>query len=96
MVALIGYILGAVFRTTYDYLWKIMGDPDLIFDKKFLATMIVAILITAISAVAFFPTVTIPTDTIAWTLLSCISIGFMANHLINKGVSYIAKRKGGQ
>ena len=93
IVALIGYILGAVFRTTYDYLWKIIEAPELIFDKKFMATMIVAILITAISAVAFFPTVSIPTDTLAWTLISCIGLGFTVNHLVNKPVSYLTELK---
>ena len=93
IVALIGYILGGVLRTTYDYLWKIMEVPELIFDKKFVATMIIAIVITIISALVVFPTITvyIHYDTLSWTLVSCIGIGFMANHLINKPVSYLAE-----
>ena len=95
IVALIGYVLGAVLRTTYDYLWKIMEVPELIFDKKFLATMIVAIAITIIGAVVVFPTIThyVYYDTKSWTLISCIGIGFMANHLVNKPVSYLANLK---
>ena len=93
IVALIGYILGAVLRTTYDYLWKIMEKPELIFDKKFIATMIVSIVITVISAVVVFPTITtyVYYKTLSWTLISCIGIGFMANHLVNKPVSYLSE-----
>ena len=94
LIALVAYCVGAVLRTVYDYLFKFLDDPDLTFSPKYFATMIIGIILSFISAMVTFSLVQVPQGATAYVVISCIAQGFMANHLVNKPVDYLSKRKG--
>ena len=56
LMALLGYVIGAVFRTAYDYLWKALEDESVIFDTKYWFTMVVSIILSIMSAMVTFTT----------------------------------------
>lgn len=93
LIGLLGYVLGGVFRTLYDFLWKIVEEPDTSFDKKYIATLIISVIITLISSIVTFPTIQMPQDGAVTILLFTVLAGFAANHLINKPISYLTKKK---
>lgn len=92
LLAFIFFALGAVGKTVYDYLWKIIENPDLAFDVKYLMTMLVSILLTILTSPVAFLNVTIPVDGTAFIMLSSFAMGFTMNHLVNRPVSYFAHR----
>lgn len=95
LIAFLGYIAGAVFRTLYDFLWKSLDNPDFSFDSKYWVTMILSVILSIISAMVTFTTIQIPTDTGATVFLISVTTGFMMNHLVNKPVDYLSKKKAG-
>ena len=94
VLAFLGYLIGALFRTMYDYLWKTIEQPDLVFDKKYLASMLIAVILSLMSAAVTFTTIQVPVDSGAYVMLTTLAIGFMANHLINKPIDYLSKKRG--
>jgi hypothetical protein len=95
LLAFIGYILGAVGRTVYGFLAKILeSDEDVTFDKKYYATMLSAIIISLLTATATFSQVDIPTALSTTSLLLyTFTFGYTANSVINTGISIITKSK---
>lgn len=89
--AFLGYVIGAAGRTLYDYLFKIVENPDLAFDRRYLVTMLVSIILSVLTATVTFSTVPIP-DT-SWNLVVFFmaTMGFTINDLINKPLSYAIK-----
>lgn len=88
MVAVIGFLLGPIARTLYDFLWAIQGDPDLAFDKRYLVTMIASIGISIIVGLISLPTLyqNMPAGSQAYVFASSLSMGFMLNHIINRPI----------
>lgn len=93
LVAFLAYILGAIFRTTYDYLWKALEKPDITFDTKYWITMVISIILSMMSAMVTFTTFTIPVDGAMWVFIACLTQGFMVNHLVNKPITYLSQKK---
>jgi hypothetical protein len=93
LIAFIGYIIGALFRTLYDFLWKTLDNPDFKWDQKYTITMLISIILTFMSATVTFSTIQWPADQPAGILLTCVTMGFAINHLVNKPVDYLAKKK---
>lgn len=93
-IALLGFVTGAIFRSIYDFLWKAVENPDITFDTKYWATMLISIILSFISAMVTFTMVEIPGDGKPFVFLVTVSQGFMMNHLINKPVDYLSKKAG--
>jgi len=89
-----GVMLGALGMTAYNFIWKIMENPELAFDKKYLLSMLLSILLTIITSPLLFLTVQIPTTTEGTTflLLTSFAIGFTANSIANRPVSFFANK----
>ena len=93
LLALLGYFIGALFMTLYDYLWKALNNPDLVFDRKYVASMLISTILSLMFAVVTFTTLQVPVDSAGYIMLSTIAMGFMVNHLINKPVHYLSKKR---
>ena len=93
LLALLGYFIGALLMTIYDYLWKAVNNPDLVFDRKYVASMLISTILSLMFAVATFTTLQVPVDGVGYVMISTIAMGFMANHLINKPVHYFSKKR---
>jgi len=94
LIALIFYVVGAIFRTVYDFCFKIVEDPTIKFDAKYAATMIISIILSFISAMVTFTLVEIPANGYAFVALAALSQGFAMNHIVNKPVDYLSRIKG--
>jgi amino acid transporter len=91
LAAFIGYALGAVGRTSYDYLFKILDEPSLAFDREYVVTMLVSIILSILTATITFSAVPIPDTSWPLVMFFMATEGFMLNHLINKPVTYLSK-----
>ena len=92
LVAFLGYVLGCVFRTTYDFLWKKLEADDVTFDSKYLTTMIISVILSIMTAMVTFSEYTWPGGDLASLFFQALTTGFVLNHLVNKPVSYIASK----
>ena len=94
VIAVVGFLLGPVFRTLYDYFWKAKLDPDIVFDKKYWVSMILSIFIGVIAAsiqTALFLT-NLPQGSELAIFFSSLSEGFMISHLVNGPVDYLRRK----
>jgi len=87
------FLGGAVLRTVWGYLWKVLEDPDLVYDPKYTATMIISTILTTIFATTIFSQQTLPQQYDIMQVFSFISIGFTANSLFNSPISHIINRE---
>ena len=93
LLAFVGYILGAAGRTSYDYLFVLLENPDTAFDRKYIITALVSIIFSFMSAALVFPNLQLPTGSDFMIMLITFSQGFAANHGINKIASYLTKKE---
>lgn len=86
-LTIIGFLLGPIGRTLYDYLWALRDNPE-DFDRRYIVTMILSIAISIIVGIFFLPGIlsNLPEGTWAYILASSFAQGFMLNHIINKPV----------
>ena len=91
ILSFVGIVLGSIFLTIYNYLWKILGDSNLRFDQKYLITMLVSILLSIMATPLIFLNVTIPLGSDFYVFISMAAIGFTVNHVINKPVAHFLK-----
>jgi hypothetical protein len=89
--ALIGYILGAIGRTVFDFLLKKLQNDDMTFDPKFYATMIISIILTMIVSAFTFPISQVFGSDPASVLIAAGSQGFAINHIVNSLVTLQGK-----
>ncbi len=87
------FLGGSVLRTVWGYLWEVLEDPDLIYDHKYTATLIISTILTTIFAVTIFSQQTLPQQYDSMQVFSFISIGFTANSLFNSPISHIINRE---
>ena len=73
LIALLGYVIGAIFRTVYDFLFKTLEEPHLCFDSKYIATMIIGVILSFMSAMVTFTLVQIPVDGVYFMFLATLS-----------------------
>jgi len=83
--------VGAVVKTLYDFGFKIVEDPNLAFDRKYIVTMLLAIFGTIALSPLLFLNVTIPQGSEAFIAISMYCIGFTGNHMLNRPVSLAAR-----
>jgi hypothetical protein len=95
LIAFLGYILGALGRTLYDFLWKLLEDKSIKWDQTYTVTLLISIILTFISAAVTFPLgLILPSEPVV-ILLTTAPMGFTVNHLVNKPAAYIAERQTG-
>lgn len=95
VVALLGFLLGPVARTLYDYLFKVLEDPDIIFENSYWITMAASMIIGLVFAFSQGATIVanIPEADQWFIFLACFSQGFMLTHLINKPLARVNKMR---
>lgn len=100
IIAFVGYVVGGIGRTVYDFLWKLLDDPKAVWDQKYTITFLISTIISFISAVALFSTVQIPPDLAVSSQFSIFIItftqGFTINHLVNKPITYLTAKAEGE
>lgn len=80
-------VIGAGSRTVYRFALKIIKNPDTAFEKKYLLTMLLSILLTITAAPLLLLNVTIPHGSDLFIQISMFCIGWTANDIINPIVS---------
>jgi hypothetical protein len=85
------YLVGAGCRTLYDFFFKILQDNSLMFDRKYLITMLLSTILAIMSATVTFQGVVIPEGSESTVLTFGFAVGFTANHIINKPIGYLTK-----
>lgn len=92
-IALIGFILGPVLRTFYDFFLKYASDP-IVFDPRYLGTMVASILASVISGIVYAPTVlqSLPEGSDLFVFVWAISSSFALNHVVNGPATIVIKR----
>ena len=93
LILFICFTGGGVLRTVWGYLWKVLDDPNLIYDHKYTATMIISTILTIIFAVTIFAQQPLPQEYDMMQVFSFISVGFTANSLFNSPISHIMNRE---
>jgi hypothetical protein len=93
LLAFIGYILGALGRTFYDFLFKLLEDKTIKWDQTYTVTMLISIILTFISAAVTFPLGIVLPDNPIVILLTTAPMGFTVNHLVNKPAAYLAEQR---
>lgn len=92
----IAYLVGTLFRTLYGYLWKMLENPDLSFDKKYWVTMIISMILSIIIAFTTFMGVLeqLPDTDVNRTFVffTFVSLGYALNDMVNRPVSYTATK----
>ncbi len=91
MYALIFYCLGAVTRTVYGFMAKIVtsGDSGLQFDAKYWATMVMSIIVSFMGAVGTFALVIPPDMSSAAVFLMAFPSGYAINDATNRGIGLV-------
>lgn len=93
LVAFLAYVLGCLARTVYDALFKYLEDPALQWDQRYTITLLISIILSLILSAVTFPLDLVPSGSPAQIFLSSLTMGFMVNHVVNKGISYLAQAK---
>ncbi len=98
-VVLVGFLVGAVLRTVVAYLQKYIETPDLKFDGRYLATMVVSMIASSMFGILAFGNVQVAqalqllsTD-LVYLALFATAIGYTSNDLTNRGFSITVKHK---
>lgn len=90
-LALLFYVSGAVLRTVYGYLTKIVtsDEPTLQFNAKYWASMVMSIIASLMLALGTFSLVLPPgINTVAVFLMS-FPAGYAINDAVNRGINLI-------
>jgi len=93
LILFVCFASGAVLRTLWGYLWKWLEAGELEWDRRYIASMIVSIIITFIFALITFSSQQLPNYWEPMHAFSYISIGFTINTLFNSVVSYQIKKE---
>ena len=97
--ALIFYVLGAVVRTVYGFMAKIVSsnNNDMQFDAKYWATMVMSIIVSFMGAVGTFALVVPPDMNVVAVFLMAFPSGYAVNDAANRGVGLVhgSKAKAG-
>lgn len=93
ILAFIAYILGASGRTSYAFIFKMLQDQALRFDQKYWFTMLLSILLTIIASPVTFVNVVIPVGSETYIILTSFAMGWAANDIVNRPISFLAHLK---
>jgi hypothetical protein len=92
LVAFVCFALGAIVRTMYGFLAKILTTPEneLKFDAKYWATLIVSIMTSLMASAGAFMVYPIPQGVpVIYIVLGSLSAGYALNDGINRTTSTI-------
>ena len=92
LIAFLCYVLGAVFRTLYDFLWKAVEHQEFSWDHKYTASLLISIILSFISAMVSFSTVHIPSDGYVYVAMASVTMGFTIAHIVNKPIDHMSKK----
>lgn len=94
-VAVIGFLLGPIGRTLYDFFWKIVEDPDCPFSKVYWVSMAASLGISLFVGLVELPLyiASIPEGSYWFIFATSFAQGFMLNHLINKPIAHSLKER---
>lgn len=90
ILILLAVMAGGIGRTLYHFLFKVLNDPSLAFDKKYLITMLIAVLMTIMSTPLLLVNVEIPQGSEFFVLISMYSLGWFSNDLLNPPISTLS------
>lgn len=92
LLAFLGYVLGALGRTVFGYLSKVIESPDTTsFNNKYWATMLISIILSFMTAAVTFNSLEIPVVINPTSLmLFTFALGYAANDVTNRGVNVIS------
>jgi hypothetical protein len=95
IVAIIGFLLGPLGRTFYDFLWKLLEDPDIPFDRRYLITLLASLGIAFFAGLVQCPGFIsqLPEGSQAFIFLASFAQGFMISHVINRPLDYKRHRE---
>lgn len=91
VLAFVAYVLGGIGRTAYAFVFKALETSELQFDQKYWFTMLLSILLTIVASPLTFVNVIIPVGSESYILLTSFAMGWAANDVINRPVSYLSK-----
>jgi len=92
LIAFLGYLLGCVFRTTYDFLFKKLESDDITFSAKYITTMIISVILSIMTATVTFSAITWTGGDPALVFFSALTLGFTVNHIVNKPIAYLSNK----
>jgi len=89
--ALIFYVLGAVVRTVYGFMAKIVtsNNSELQFDAKYWATMVMSIIVSFMGAIGTFALVIPPDISSVAVFLMAFPSGYAINDATNRGIGLV-------
>lgn len=99
IICLIGFILGPIGRTLYDYGWALMENPDIVFDKRYWITMVGAMVIALFAGLVEAPVflLALPPEIAEWgrplLFLFGFAQGFMISHVLNRPLDHARHRE---
>lgn len=86
---IVSLVVGAVAYTLWTWLWKKLKDPATEFDKSYLYSMLVSILLTIVALPFFLNNKPIPNMLLGFVIVGSGAIGFAANALFNTPLTYL-------
>lgn len=86
---IVSLVVGAVTYTLWNWLWKKLKDPTTEFDKSYLYSMLVSILLTIVALPFFLNNKPIPDMLFGFVVVGSGAIGFAANALFNTPLTYL-------
>jgi hypothetical protein len=84
IVAIIGIFLGCFARTVFPYLKKVEEDPDTVFDKKYLVSLLIALISSIIGAILIIPSFQIPQGANMVVFSIAFTTGWGTNDILNE------------
>jgi ABC-type Fe3+-siderophore transport system permease subunit len=87
-IAFIGTFLGVLFRTILPYLQKLKEDPDLTFDRKYLVTLAISFVESAVTTMLLF--LSLPSEILStatsgfFVLLATFAWAYTSNDIVNR------------
>ena len=84
IVAILGIFLGCFARTVFPYLKKLEENPDTAFDKKYLISLLLALVSSIIGAVLIVPSFQIPQGANIVVFSIAFTTGWGANDILNE------------
>lgn len=93
LILFVSFTFGAVLRTLWGYLWQYLKSKEEEFDRRYILTMLISIVLSLIFATVSFSGQEIPDTWEPTHVFAYISIGFTVNTLFNSPVSYLIEKK---
>lgn len=87
IIILISIIVGCILRTLIPYLTKISSGEIQVFDKKFLASFALAIVLGIVAGITIFPSFIIPTGPVFMIIIAALLWGWGSQSIINTVVT---------